>query len=62
MLRYGFNFEHPQKIWLRQGIMSSEVGDPEARGEGGGKPQMGNPSRGSADVKSILGYPNTLAG
>ena len=26
-----FQFWTPQKIWLRQGIMSSEVGDPEAR-------------------------------
>ena len=32
------------KIWLRQGIMSSKVGDPEARR---GEPQMGNPTRGS---------------
>ena len=37
--------------------MSSEVGDPEARR---GEAQMGNPTRGSADVKSILGYPNSV--
>ena len=37
--------------------MSSEVGDPEARR---GETQMGNLTRGSADVKSILEYTRLL--